>query len=97
MSAAKADMPGGTGGVGAVRFRDCISLADANCGGVQRFDSNFPAKLCSPFGSTAVSSARPMSLLGTLIYRIQSNAHRPVTAVANQRPSQQPSIKCYEE
>jgi hypothetical protein len=38
-----------------------------------------------------------MSLLGTLIYRIQSNAHRPVTAVANQRPSQQPSIKCYEE
>jgi hypothetical protein len=110
----RADMCRGeraVGAVGTARFRDCISLADANCGarcgfGIRRFDSNFLTKLCISFGSTADFSARPTSLLGTFVYRIQRNAHRPITAAANRRPrataksataKSYATAKCYEE
>jgi hypothetical protein len=65
--------------VGTVRYRDCISLADANYGarsdfGVRQF---FPTKLCIAFGSAADFSGRPTYLHGTFVYRIQRNvAHR---------------------
>jgi hypothetical protein len=96
ISAVKAEVCWGNGAVGAVRFRDCISLADANCGGMRRIDSNFQPTLHLVRIDCGFFRGRRF-LLGTSIYRIQSNAHRRVTAGANRRPVQQPSIKWYEE
>jgi hypothetical protein len=52
--------------VGLGRFRDCISLANANYGTALASGDLiqiFPTKLCISFGSTADFSARPRSLL----------------------------------
>jgi len=78
--------------VGAVRFRDCISLADANYGGIRRCDPNFPGKLCFAFGSTARFFARPASPLGTFVYRLKKTPARPLLRVPTGTRLQQPSF-----
>ena len=99
MSAVKADICRGeqaVEAVGTVRFRDCISLADANYGArvalasgglIQIFRASLSDRLrIFPHDRT--------SLLGTFVYRIQRNARWPVAA-ANRRP--RATAKCYEE
>jgi hypothetical protein len=60
---------------------EIVSRWLTRCGfSIRRFASNFPTKLCISFGSAADLSAQRTHRLGTLVYRIQRNVHRPVTA-----------------
>jgi hypothetical protein len=91
-------------GVGTGRFRDCISLADANygarCGlGIGRFDSHFSDQTlhlvqidCGFFRAADVPAWNPR--LSHLEKRPQGPLLRAPTGDRVQQPS---VIKCYEE